>query len=39
MLPRDSDRVQRNKLCRFTPRVDVKLRADASDEFRFAASV
>ena len=38
MLPRDSDRVQRNKLCRCTPRVDVKLRADASDEFRFAAS-
>ena len=38
MLPRDSDRVQRNKLCRFTPRVDVKLRAGASDEFRFAAS-
>jgi hypothetical protein len=38
MLPRDSDRVQRNKLCRFTPGVDVKRRADASNEFRFAAS-
>ena len=37
MLPRDSDRVQGNKLCRFTPCVLVKFRADTPDEFRFAA--
>jgi hypothetical protein len=36
MLPPDSDRVQGNKLCRFTPSVHVKFRADTPDEFRFA---